>query len=144
MTWPTVGPWPTRNVGGKGSVAGSEPWPFGLFQGFDGSYTPGRFYRWDSTDGVPSTPTAGGYVDGVSGRTTWPTQADSYQGHPAVPGLAIKLELGGSVSQGDQLATDGSGRAIQAGAGDIIVARALEGGSSGATVWVAIETQREL
>lgn len=85
-----------------------------------------------------TTPTAGGIVDGCSGG-----EADSggWWGprYGAGPGEPIVVESGGSFSAGDDLETDGQGRAVQHSSGEI-VARALEGASgSGEQVWAVFQ-----
>lgn len=87
---------------------------------------------------VPTaTPSAGGPVDGVTG--SFADGASFRWG----PGGVFRLDTGGSFSAGDDLATDGSGRAVAAGSGDVVVGRALEGSSgAGDTAWIAWAGQR--
>lgn len=48
----------------------------------------------------------------------------------------INVDTGGSFSSGADLATDAQGRAVEAGSGDVVVARALESSfGSGDEVW---------
>jgi len=68
-----------------------------------------------------ASPDAGGPVDGVERAIASP-----FHRH-----MRVTVDTGGAFSAGDDLATDGQGRAVAAQTGDIVVARALEG-SSGA------------
>lgn len=99
----------------------------GRFVLFDGPPTDGRT-PWTNT----TTPTAGGEVDGCTGseEVTW---GPRWTGK----GTPIRVELGGSVSAGDDLETDSQGRAVQQGSGEV-VARALESGTSGAEIWAVL------
>lgn len=74
-----------------------------------------------------SDPTAGGEVHTVRGGTGW----DVWPGS----GTPVKVEAGESISDGDDLATDGQGRAVTATSGDTVVAEALENASSGNEFW---------
>lgn len=48
----------------------------------------------------------------------------------------IHVDTGGSFSSGDDIATDSLGRAVQAGTGDVVVARALENSTgAGSKAW---------
>lgn len=84
----------------------------------------------DPTSTTPTgTPSAGGPVDWIGGGAVGSLNY--------LPGFPFLVDTGGSFSAGDDLATDGSGRAVQAGAGDVVVARALEGSfGAGDTAWV--------
>lgn len=96
------------------------------------SHTGMRFFVWDGVSGsdrpTSSFPTSGGFVDGVV------NSFDS--GVLAHRGSFAKVEAGGSVTSGDDLETDGAGRAVTA-SGGTVVARALEGASSGNVFWIA-------
>lgn len=98
-------------------------------------------YRFQAFSGTPptlGTPTAGGPVDWISGGSPGSDGAPNYR-----TGHAFRMDTGGAFSTGDDLATDGNGRAVQAGAGDTVVARALEGSSeAGDTAWCAIAGRR--
>lgn len=110
-------------------------------------------HRFDLYDGVPSdpsthlhstptsTPSAGGPVDGFSGGDYGESGTD---GPPnAHPRAVFRMDTGGSFSAGDDLATDGSGRAVAASSGDVVVARALESSSgAGDTAWCTWAGQR--
>lgn len=74
-------------------------------------------------------PSSGGSVDGACGTS-------SANGMPAARGVVAMVELGGSVSAGNNLETNGSGQAVGA-SGGTVVARALEGGTSGDNIWIA-------
>lgn len=80
--------------------------------------------------GFPVTsPSAGGAVDTVRDEATggdWNIMHGK--------GLPLKVEAGGSISPGDSLETDGSGRAVTASGGTVL-ARALESASSGEEFW---------
>lgn len=99
-------------------------------------------YRFQVFTGPPSSgpaglgdfptadPTAGGDVHTVrdsSGGGTWNVWPGS--------GTPVKVEAGESISDGDDLATDGQGRAVTATSGDTVVAEALESASSGNEFW---------
>lgn len=75
-----------------------------------------------------TTPTAGGEVDWVQGNNYG-------AGIFAGKGQPFEVQAGGSISSGDDLATDSVGRAVTAGSGDTVVARALESASSGQVFW---------
>jgi len=86
--------------------------------------TPHRFIRWSGADPVPATPSAGQDVDAVAGYAN-----DSGVANAAffpIPGAPIVVESGGAFSNGANLATDAQGRAVAAGAGPVVVARALQ------------------
>lgn len=96
----------------------------------------GRFILFDGpppgsitslTGSFPTTsPTAGGPVDHVRGASV------------AWPAPPFDVDCGGSFSAGDDLETDGSGRAVAHSSGEI-VARALEGSTgAGDTAWVVL------
>lgn len=96
-----------------------------------------RFIIFDGTPADPSrsvagttptsSPSAGGPVDYIDDGGPVASYMD---------GLPLQVDTGGSFSSGDDLATDGSGRAVAAGTGDHVVARALEGSSgAGDTAW---------
>lgn len=89
-----------------------------------------------------SDPTAGGVVHVVQGSDViaWPLSAAPV----GAGGDPCRVEAGESFSDGALLATDSQGRAVQATTGDMVVARALEAGSSGTVGWVVLEPQREL
>lgn len=96
------------------------------------SHTAYRFFRWSGVSGDDpqvTSPSAGSSVDGVCGDTVTNAVGAS-RGHLA------KVEAGESISSGDDLETNGSGQAITAGTGTV-VARALEGASSGQNLWIA-------
>lgn len=108
-------------------------------------------------NGVPGTGTRTGWYDGASlgspadGGFVHVVQASdlatSFPGDkgPAWPGMVYRVEAAESFSDGTQLATNGSGQARAASAGDVLVATALEASSgSGDIVWVVMESQREL
>lgn len=75
-------------------------------------------------------PTAGGEVHtvrdsvGGGGWNVWPGK-----------GTPLKVQAGESISDGDDLATNGSGQAVTAGSGNVVVAEALESASSGSEFW---------
>lgn len=106
------------------------------------AWVPGRFVVISgapTAGGSPvvptSTPAAGGRVDGTDGSKP---PGGSY----AAPGTPALLDTGGAFSAGDPISTDGQGRAVQAGSGDMKVAEALEGSSgSGDSAWVVFVTQ---
>lgn len=113
---------------GSGSKTRSTAW----FEFVGTSHTAHRFFVWSSVSGGDpqvSTPSAGASVDGVGG-----TSVDS--GVAAGRGNIAKVEAGESISAGDDLETNGSGQAVTA-SGGTVVARALEGASSGQTLWIA-------
>ena len=101
----------------------------------------GRFVVFSGTPSSPnigfrsfptSTPTAGGPVDGCEGGPDWGPRWGG-------KGTPIQVEAGESFSKGVDLATDGQGRAVQAGSGDQVVARSLEGSSgAGDEVWAVL------
>lgn len=76
-----------------------------------------------------TSPSAGGNVDTVR-DTTGGGNWNVWTGR----GTPLKVEAGGSISSGDDLETDGSGRAVTA-SGGTVVARALESASSGQEFW---------
>lgn len=102
-------------------------------------------YRWRVYSGPPSpreygvdppksSPTAGGNVETTNGSRL-------ARNHVA-PGQVWRIRCGGSFGSGADLATDGFGRAVAAGSGDVVVARALEGSSgAGDTAWVVMVSQ---
>lgn len=98
-----------------------------------------RMFRYGAGEGGdpdPQTPVAGGTIAGV-------VEEYFHVGIPAVPGIAVKIEAGGSFSAGTELATDSSGRVVAATGSQIIVARALYPSSGAAqVVWCTFETQR--
>lgn len=98
----------------------------GRFVVFDGPPTGTPLNPWANT----TTPTAGGEVDGCEAGPDWGPRWGG-------KGTPIQVELGGSVSAGDDLETDGQGRAVQQSTGTV-VARALEGGTSGDEVWAVL------
>lgn len=67
-------------------------------------------------------------MDGVCGD-----QVDN--GMPAAHGFIAKVEAGESITAGADLETNGSGQAVTASTGTV-VARALEGASSGQNFWI--------
>lgn len=96
----------------------------------DTSPSPGRFYVLTDYRSA-TTPVSGGDVDGVTftldaGGGPEPRLA------PASKGVPLAVEAGsGGLSDGDDVATDGNGRAVVAGAGDTVVGRCFEGASQG-------------
>lgn len=88
-----------------------------------------------------ANPTAGGVVHVIQGSdlSHWPAST-----HSLYIGAPCRIEAGGTFSDGDLLATDSQGRAVQATTGDIIVAKALEGAVQGEVVWIVLESQREM
>lgn len=89
-----------------------------------------------------SNPADGGFVHVVSGGGSENRYPGGAPG-PLHPGMIYQVDTAESFSSGAQLATDGSGHARVASAGDVLVATALEGSSgSGDEVWVVAETQR--
>lgn len=102
----------------------------------------GRFVVFSGTPSSPggfrafptSTPTAGGPVDGCEG-----SDSELWGPRWGGKGTPIHVEAGESFSDGVDLATDGQGRAVQAGSGDEVVARSLEGSSgAGDEVWAVL------
>lgn len=88
----------------------------------------------DANRAPTGTPDAGGPVD----KTDAQGPVASY-----MDGLPFQVDTGGSFNSGDDIATDGQGRAVAAGSGDHVVARALEGSSgAGDTAWVVKDGER--
>lgn len=102
--------------------------------------------RWKVFTGVQTRgdPTAGGKVDDVDSRSfSIPESGVQWDGVVAI-GRRYRMDTGGSFSAGDDLATDGNGRAVAASSGDVIVARALEGSSgAGDEAWVVMTNQSD-
>lgn len=107
--------------------------PLPALQAYD-AVTTNRFFRWSGSPPSAVAPAAGGDVDGVS-------LAGSLV-RIALPGQPFKVMAGGSFNAGASLATDGIGRAVQASAGAVAVARALEAGSAGNVVWAVFTSGR--
>lgn len=97
--------------------------------------------------GSGGSPTAGGEIDGVAREgpdfPADPGPEDYKIAHG--PGTRALVEAGGAFSADTGLATDGQGRAVAAQAGDLRVARALDGASgAGDVVTVVLTSQREV
>ena len=99
-------------------VANAATYRFGRFSGI--------------TSGAPSggSPTTGGAVDFV-GRPEWGMNGAL----PRVPGHPFRVECGATIANGNNLATMSDGRAKVAGAGEVVIARALQAGSAGNIIW---------
>jgi hypothetical protein len=111
------------------SLRGQWDAAVGLQEAFDNSYTPQRFFRWTGAPPVAASPGAGGAVDGVSIR-------GGKGGYLACPGFPFLVEAGGAFNAGASLATTSDGRAVEAGSGQVVVARALQASSgAGQVVW---------
>lgn len=100
----------------------------------------GRFYRLTGHNSA-SSPTAGQAVDGSTWSITYGggSGPEVVMAAPAARGLQVPVRVGsGGITSGDDVATDGSGRAVTAGAGDAVVARALESAGGGSVAWVVM------
>lgn len=106
----------------------------GRFVVFSGPPPAGRINGF--ADFPTTTPTAGGAVDGCTSGTD---SSGRYWGPRwSGKGTPIVVESGGAFSAGDDLETNGSGRAVAHSTGEI-VARALEAASaSGEQVWAVL------
>lgn len=100
------------------------------------AHTFGRFTSGGSYGSAGrGTAAAGGPVDFVNPADDPATSSGPYR-----PGVPFLMTCGGSFSAGADLASDGSGRAVAAGTGDRVVARALEGSTgAGDTAWCAYQ-----
>lgn len=106
-----------------------------------GEIPPGRGYVLTSA-GDPSgtSPSAGGDIDGVAVEVTV-KGVTSDGGIPATKGVPFQGEAGGSITDGDDLEADGDGR-FATTSGGTVVARALEGASSGSFFWAGFVGSR--
>lgn len=79
------------------------------------------------TNGQLATPSAGGYAIGV----VQDKPLASSPGAVCFPGDITKVRAGGSFSKGDDIATDGSGKAVVATSGAYVLGVALSDGTDG-------------
>lgn len=97
-------------------------------------YTGGAQFRFVDVlaTGKAGNPTAGGRVIGVRQNRPKADEAMTIM----VDGVSI-VEVGGAVTAGDLIATNGVGQAVVAAAGNAVVGRALES-ATGAGIQIAV------
>lgn len=106
----------------------------GRVAGEDLSSAKNRFVKIESGTGDVILPTAGDDPIGVT--QTNPTDQNNVS--VQIDG-APKVEAGGSITRSDDIATNGSGKAVTATSSDQIVGEALENASSGDLIPVKLD-----
>jgi hypothetical protein len=85
-----------------------------------------------NASGLLALPTAGIHADGVLQNDP---NASGRAGEVAISGI-VKVKCGGVVTRGGPVATDASGRAVNATTGNIILGTAMETGATNAVIGV--------